>query len=202
MTVPDYRHVVLARAASFGALTSKERCGQFIEAVVADLFALDDNFGHLRKFGAQTQYNGHAVDAVLYKATGQAIDLITASKLASPQTPAQPAWSVETEAHYTDADRYWLAPSALPSGDEEDDVTPPPTKPETPLPPPAPPGLSDGALIGLAAEVGGILDVPGSNYVCHLRGTAEVVMHYAVQMLRHGWTADQVRDDARERARG
>lgn len=64
-------------------LSSQEGCGKYTEAFVEE--AQHKGFkrvGHLRKHGSQTQYNGHAVDAILYReAVGefglyQAIDLI------------------------------------------------------------------------------------------------------------------------------
>ena len=46
-------------------LISKESCGLFTEACVTALhIGLSDNYGHLKKFGAQNQFNGHAVDAI------------------------------------------------------------------------------------------------------------------------------------------
>jgi hypothetical protein len=123
MSVPDYSHIVRQRAALFGPLDSHERCGEFVEYVAPFLHAHDANFGHLKKHPGQTQYNGHAADAVLYKATGQAVDIIGASKIASPQNPGTPAWGVDIP-RYTAAD--WINPSSLPSGDEEDDALPPP----------------------------------------------------------------------------
>jgi hypothetical protein len=135
MTVPDYSHVIRDEAERFGPLTSHERCGQFTEHCAPILFRLDANFGHLKKDPGRTQYNGHAVDAVLYKATGQAVDIIGASKLASPERPGTPTWGVDIP-RYSDAD--WMAPAALPSGDEEGGVNPPkPQKP--PVPPPVVP---------------------------------------------------------------
>jgi hypothetical protein len=124
MSVPDYSHIVRQRAALFGVLDSHERCGQFVEYVAPFLFAADANFGHLKKRPGQTQYNGHAADAVLYKKTGQAVDIIGASKIASPQNPGTPAWGVDVP-RYTEAD--WMSPNSLPPGDEEDDALPPPT---------------------------------------------------------------------------
>ena len=41
--------------------------GAFIEAAVVRLHAIDPNWGHIRKHGGQNQYNGHAVDAIIYK---------------------------------------------------------------------------------------------------------------------------------------
>ena len=55
--------------------------GGFMEAAVTAMHDQDANFGHLAKNPGQTQYNGHAVDATVYKrANGaglESIDVIT-----------------------------------------------------------------------------------------------------------------------------
>lgn len=53
-------------------LSKKEDCGKFTEAVCAELHKNHSNYwGHIRKFGAQNQFNGHAVDAIfLLKSVG------------------------------------------------------------------------------------------------------------------------------------
>lgn len=130
MTVPNLLHVVEKAHRDFGPLTSHARCGQFGEYCIAILHAIDPNIGHLKKHPGQTQYHGHAVDAALYRATGQAIDIIGSSKIASVEHPAQPAWGVEADARYTIKD--WISPASLPPGDEEDDAPPPPKNDEPP----------------------------------------------------------------------
>lgn len=46
-------------------LKTKEGCGQFTEDCCEDLHIVDsDEWGHIKKSGAQNQYNGHAVDAI------------------------------------------------------------------------------------------------------------------------------------------
>lgn len=46
-------------------LETKEGCGLFVEACCTALHdSLPDLWGHIRKTGAQNQWNGHAVDAV------------------------------------------------------------------------------------------------------------------------------------------
>jgi hypothetical protein len=73
-------------------LSTLAGCGVFVEAVVN---ALPDKWGHIRKSGAQTQYNGHAVDAILYKSTtplyngkiAQGVDII--SSAVSPEAKIQ-----------------------------------------------------------------------------------------------------------------
>lgn len=46
------------------SLATKEGCGKFTEACCAALHAVDPMWGHIRKSGAQNQFNGHAVDAI------------------------------------------------------------------------------------------------------------------------------------------
>lgn len=74
-------------------LNTKEGCGKFTEACCKSLHELlDTSYGHLRKSGAQNQYNGHAVDA-LQRLSPQLeagiFDIIISSE--SPQ--AQPAYN-------------------------------------------------------------------------------------------------------------
>jgi len=46
-------------------LGTKEGCGKFTEACCTNLHTTHSAlWGHIRKSGAQNQYNGHAVDAV------------------------------------------------------------------------------------------------------------------------------------------
>lgn len=138
MSVPDYSALVRDAALAFGRpLDSHDACGAFNEFAVDLLHKKDPNFGHLKKTGAQTQYKGHAVDATLYKATGQAVDLIIGSKVASPQTPAKPGWGVDIPRYGADD---WISPVALPPGDEEPDTPEKPEQPENPAPKPPDPG--------------------------------------------------------------
>ena len=46
------------------SLATKEGCGKFTEACCAALHTVDPMWGHIRKSGAQNQFNGHAVDAI------------------------------------------------------------------------------------------------------------------------------------------
>lgn len=84
-------------------------CGAYIEAFVRH--AQSNGYpkvGHLRKYGGQTQYNGHAVDAFLYRQAAsvtnplyQAVDII-----ANAESPnARPAFQVD-EPRYMDKD--WM----------------------------------------------------------------------------------------------
>jgi hypothetical protein len=122
MSVPNHFDVVqlVFQTGNFD-LSTHDGCGLFTEACARELFKGDPNFGHLKKRPAQNQYNWHAVDAVLYRPTGQSIDLVAASE--SPD--ARPAWQ-EDIPRYSDAD--WYAP----------DVTPGPVDPPVPVPVPVP----------------------------------------------------------------
>jgi hypothetical protein len=97
-------------------LKTKDGCGRYTEACAAALYAVDPRFGHLKKRPGQNQVNGHAVDAVLFKATGQAVDIISDSE----SDQAKPAWGVDIP-RYTAAD--WYAPSGvvIPPDDPPDD---------------------------------------------------------------------------------
>lgn len=64
-------------------LSSQEGCGQYTEAFVEEAqYKGFKRVGHLKKNPSQTQYNGHAIDAILYRegvgpeGLYQAIDLI------------------------------------------------------------------------------------------------------------------------------
>jgi hypothetical protein len=70
-------------------LTTKEGCGRFTEACCAALHAVNPLWGHIKKSGAQNQFNGHAVDAIqLLAGEGNGIfDIIFDSE--SPSAKAQ-----------------------------------------------------------------------------------------------------------------
>lgn len=85
-------------------LSKHDECGKFTEAVAIRLHKKDPEFGHLKKRPGQNQYNGHAVDAILYKKAGRTVDIIGAS--ASPK--AKPRWGENVNDKYTDKD--WYAP--------------------------------------------------------------------------------------------
>lgn len=77
----------LSRANEFD-LTEASGCGQYIEALVIEAQNKGwEQVGHLRKFGSQTQYNGHAVDAIAYDFGGNlahAVDLIVNAEAKPP----------------------------------------------------------------------------------------------------------------------
>lgn len=118
---------IIERVAAASPLTAgQENCGRFTEACAIACHAADPRFGHLKKNPGQTQFNGHAVDALLFKDTGQAIDIIVGSKTDSPK----PGWGVDIP-RYSAAD--WLQPA----GGEVPPVTPdPPKPPDVPQPTP------------------------------------------------------------------
>jgi hypothetical protein len=70
-------------------LATKEGCGRFTEACCAALHAVNPKWGHIKKTGAQNQFNGHAVDAIqLLEGEGNGIfDIIFDSE--SPNAKAQ-----------------------------------------------------------------------------------------------------------------
>jgi len=115
-------------------LTTKGGCGCFTEQVAFVLNAREPgDWFHLKKRGGQNQWNGHAVDAVLYK-TGYAVDIIGSSE--SPN--AKPSWHVDKAddggPRYANQPELYIVPTAgcVPGGGP----TPGPD-PEPPTPDPA-----------------------------------------------------------------
>lgn len=49
-------------------LETKQGCGEFVEDCCDALHASDPMWGHIKKTGAQNQWNGHAVDALMLAA--------------------------------------------------------------------------------------------------------------------------------------
>lgn len=130
-TLPDESALVEALWASapWDRLT-KAGNGCFTEAVAYRLHQKDPRWGHLKKRPGQNQWNGHAVDAILYRrdtpGQSQAVDIISNS-----ETPkANEAWIADIP-RYSSADFLVPTASCTPSG------TPPPP------PPPPPPPLPD-----------------------------------------------------------
>jgi hypothetical protein len=77
--VPDY-HLTVETIARVSNLRTLEGCGAYTRAVVSALAPLDANFGHLRKPSWRTHVvdaagNRHAADVILYRATGQVVDI-------------------------------------------------------------------------------------------------------------------------------
>jgi hypothetical protein len=123
MSVPNHFSVVQqVFAAGSWRLDTREGCGEFTEAVVSALHAVDPNWGHFRKRPGQEQWNGHAVDAACYR-LGSGVDFI-----ASSQSPtARINWLVYPDAPPSPD---WYAPETSPVV-----VIPPVDKPPDALPP-------------------------------------------------------------------
>lgn len=92
-------------------LRTNEGCGKYTEAWV--VYAQNHNFpkvGHLKKNPGQTQYNGHANDAFLYREGDpvlyRAVDIIGAAESTDPSNPPRPNWGID-EPRYKESD--WLA---------------------------------------------------------------------------------------------
>lgn len=120
---PDHRQIVEQVHAEFPDLlrtNTIESCGRFTRRCAARLHEHDANWGLLTKGPGQTQYEGHAVDAVIYKATGQVVDIIAGAH--NPSQPGRPAWSLVGR----DPSNLWAPPGG---------VTP---EPRSPDPPPEP----------------------------------------------------------------
>jgi len=135
--VPNMRSTVdQVFAAAKWDLGTKPENGCFTEEVAFRLHKLDPDWGHLRKF-RETWWNGHAADAVLHK-TGYALDIISHS---DDPSEAKPGWAVEKKdgkpfARYTDAEKYFMVPTAGCLPTEPGPVDPPP-------PPPPPPPVDN-----------------------------------------------------------
>ena len=96
---PPNHHRVVEEIFNRGGwdLTTKAGDGVFTEAVLQALLDIDPAWCHLRKTGSQNQWNGHAVDAVLYRTLGWSVDLIRDSE----SSQAAPAWTPDSQARYT-----------------------------------------------------------------------------------------------------
>ena len=86
-------------------LSSEQGSGLFTEAAASALHTADANFGHIRKHPGQNQFNGHAVDAVLYKlGNGEAVAIDIIFQNGVPG--ARPQWLLVAQGPDTD----WYAP--------------------------------------------------------------------------------------------
>ena len=106
--VPDY----LAHLQTF-FYANKQRydfstlkgCGTFTEDYLVELRKLNPRFGHLKKSGSQTQWNGHAIDAILYD-DGEPflsdVDILIAAETPNPT----PSWQIRLPSYTKD---YWMA---------------------------------------------------------------------------------------------
>lgn len=129
--VPDYK---IQSKAFFDIKNPKynfekpEDCGKYTEEFVVYFreFAVhedkngnkivgDKNIFHLRKYGNRTQYNGHAIDAILYydteRGTYQSIDLIGAAE--GPDVNTSGTWTVQ-QVYYEAKDAYLLSDVIVP----------------------------------------------------------------------------------------
>lgn len=112
-------------------LTTNEGCGLYTEHWVryAQSFGYS-KVGHLKKNPGQTQYNGHANDAFLYREAAsvenplyQAVDIIAAAESTDPNNPPRINWGVDIP-RYKDSD--WLSE---PNGGSQPNLNPNPTVP-------------------------------------------------------------------------
>lgn len=97
--------------------TSKDACGQFTRLAACALAS--DGFGLLTKNPGENQVNGFAVDAIIYKATNQVIDIISQNE--SPN--ASPGWTEVAKR----SGNNWAAPVGC--GPIEPPPPPPPPQP-------------------------------------------------------------------------
>lgn len=96
-------------------LSTKEQCGLFTEFCASRLYKDDSDFGLLKKRPEQNNYKGHAVDAILHKSTGFAIDLIGQSE----SDNAYPIFLVKDDYVYTDS--FWIRPDEIISDNSDKD---------------------------------------------------------------------------------
>lgn len=136
--VPDFRLTVqtLARVADLRTL---EGCGAFTRSVVSSIHPSDARFGHLRKPSWRTHVvdaagNRHAADVILFRETGQIVDI---ARDCAGIDPA-PSWSVGPMNEYD--------PNALIDG-LPTWFGPTPTTPN-PTPSPQPPPLDLSGVYG------------------------------------------------------
>lgn len=112
MPVPNLSQVIkdLYNTGSF-KLDTKEGCGIFTRAAVRACRAVDPRFGDLLKKPGQNQYDGHAVDNMLYLSDtpGQSVAVDIISQSETPQ--AAPSWG-EDIPRYSRSD--WNDPGPYP----------------------------------------------------------------------------------------
>lgn len=92
-------------------LTTHDGQAKYVDDAVMALHAHDPKWGHLRKFGGQTQIHGHAEDSALYNdgADGalQSVDFIANAGLPN----AAPAWQPDTPRY---SRSHWMHPQDHP----------------------------------------------------------------------------------------
>lgn len=195
MSVPNHEAVIDAVYARGGwDLTTKAGCGKFREACAWALHQIDPLWGDLKKKASQNNYLGRAVDAVLWKGTGQAVDIIVKSESAD----ARPGWQVDIP-RYSDAD--WLMPVAVSEPEPEPEPPPIPKPQPDPKPQPCKPVQDYNTVMGpFGLEIGELLTVPGSPYIGNYAAVAQVAVYLTHKIQFRGWTLDQARADAKARA--
>ena len=130
---------------------SRESAGEFTELVVDDLHANDERWGHVGKREGQNQYNGHAVDAVMWRPTTEVFDFIAkagdgpglGAVVSIPKGPTDQPWLDPDEIDQED-------PQDDPGDDPDDDVDPGPCEDCERL---------QGALEALKSDLRAILEV-------------------------------------------
>jgi hypothetical protein len=86
------------------ATNTTASCGQFTELVVNALHAVDPKWGHVGKTAGQTNYNLHAVDAIMHQdCLSRVVDIIGGAE--GHPKPGNPAW-IEA----TSGGQPWKAP--------------------------------------------------------------------------------------------
>ncbi len=127
MAIPNYKHIVTEIANASGNIQKKSEdlTGVLTRRVAAFIYwnIGDKNFGLLKKKASQTNYLGCAIDCLLHRPTGVAIDIITNSGT----DKAEPAWQVydrDKDIRYTDAD--WVQPPIIeyPENENENENDP------------------------------------------------------------------------------
>lgn len=118
-------------------LNTTPACGTLTEYIALALNAIDENWGLLSKSAGENNFRGHAVDAVIYRATNQVIDLMSGAGDRDPGStvPLKDQFDIRVkwqEVGKRDSNN-WMAPI------QPLDVTPIPTPTPTPTPTPQPP---------------------------------------------------------------
>lgn len=126
MAIPNYKHIVTEIANASGNIQKKSEdlTGVVTRRVASFIYwnIGDKNFGLLKKKPPHTNYLGCAIDCLLHRPTGVAIDIITNSGT----DKAEPAWQVfdrDQDIRYTDAD--WVQPPYPENGNENENENDP-----------------------------------------------------------------------------
>lgn len=112
-----------------------QACGTLIEFIAKALHAEDADWGLLSKSPGEHQFNGHAVDAIIYRKTQQVIDLMSGAGDRDPDSGVNPQDQFEIRLKWglvgKRPNNNWMDPRS--------DVVVSPPDPPTPPDPPAPP---------------------------------------------------------------